>query len=86
LLYPGPPYLLHEADYENVELVERVSDVFRVGPYEFITVKDGQIAGAYGKMDGKFRYHSNQCNQRQFNGIRYCPSAVIIARLFASFH
>lgn len=55
LLYPGPPYLLHEQDYEKVELVERVDDVFTVGPYQFATVKDGQIAGAYRKHDGKFQ-------------------------------
>eukprot|EP00598_Pedospumella_elongata_P003132 CAMPEP_0184967248 /NCGR_PEP_ID=MMETSP1098-20130426/685_1 /TAXON_ID=89044 /ORGANISM="Spumella elongata, Strain CCAP 955/1" /LENGTH=857 /DNA_ID=CAMNT_0027488673 /DNA_START=80 /DNA_END=2653 /DNA_ORIENTATION=+ len=55
ILYPGPPYLLHEADYEKVELVERQHDVFKVGPYEFVTVKDGQIAGTYRKLDGKFQ-------------------------------
>lgn len=55
ILYPGPPYLLHEQDYENVELVQREDDVFSVGPYEFVTVKDGQIAGCFRKHDGKFQ-------------------------------
>ena len=71
ILYPGPPYLLHEADYEKVELVERVSDVFRVGPYEFVTVKDGQIAGAYRKQDGKFQIlppgRSYQLHAKDYN-------------------
>lgn len=55
LLYPGPPYVLHEQDYEQAELVERLHDVFRVGPYEFVTVKHGSIAGTYRKTDGKFQ-------------------------------
>ena len=55
ILYPGPPYILHEKDYEQVELVHRVDDIFTLGPYEFVTVKDGQIAGSYRKIDGKFQ-------------------------------
>mmetsp|Transcript_33123 Transcript_33123/g.55725 ORF Transcript_33123/g.55725 Transcript_33123/m.55725 type:complete len:869 (-) Transcript_33123:262-2868(-) len=71
ILYPGPPYILHEQDYENVELVPRVDDVFRVGPYQFVTVKDGQIAGAFRKRDGKFQIlppgRSYQLHQKDFS-------------------
>jgi len=56
ILYPGPPYLLHEQEYDvdEAELRPRNEDKFTIGPYEFVTVKDGEIAGAYRKSDGKF--------------------------------
>lgn len=55
ILYPGPPYVLHEQDYEAIELVQRTDDIFQLGPYEFVTVKAGQVAGAYLKRDGTFQ-------------------------------
>jgi regulator of protease activity HflC (stomatin/prohibitin superfamily) len=73
ILYPGPPYILHEQDYENVQLVERVNDVFRVGPFEFVTVKDGQIAGAFSKLNGRFQIlppgKSYQLHQKDYSNV-----------------
>jgi len=74
LLYPGPPYLLHEQDFEHVELVQRMDDVFTVGPFEFVTVKDGQIAGAFRKQDGRFQIlppgRSYQLHQKDYTPIK----------------
>jgi regulator of protease activity HflC (stomatin/prohibitin superfamily) len=73
VLYPGPPYILHEQDYEQVELIHRVDDLFRLGPYEFVTVKDGQIAGCYRKSDGKFQIlppgRSYQLHSKNFSEV-----------------
>lgn len=52
---PGPPYLLHEQDYEAVELVQRTIDPFKLGPLHFVTVKDGQLGGAYHKESGRYQ-------------------------------
>lgn len=71
ILYPGPPYVLHEQDYEKVELIHREIETFRVGPFEFVTVKDGWIAGAYRKLDGKFQIlppgRSYQLHQKNYS-------------------
>ena len=73
ILYPGPPYLLHEQEYDAVELVQRTNDVFRLGPYEFVTVKDGEVAGAYRKADGTFQIlppgHSYQLHSKDFSRV-----------------
>lgn len=70
VLYPGPPYVLHEQDYEAIELVRRTDDVFKLGPYQFLTVKAGQIAGAFRKADGTFQLlppgSSYQLHTKQF--------------------
>lgn len=55
IFYPGPPYILHEQDYEGIALVERTGDVFTLGPYEFVTVKDGQKVGAFLKQGGQYQ-------------------------------
>merc|ERR1719160_282464 len=47
ILHPGPPYLLHEKDYEGIELKKRTLQPFNLGPIHFITVKEGEMAGAY---------------------------------------
>lgn len=52
---PGPPYLLHEKDYEEIVLQERLLDGFKVGPITFVTVKDGQMGGAYEKSTGQYQ-------------------------------
>lgn len=55
LFYPGPPYLLHEKDYDEIDLVERNSDVFNLGPFQFVTIKDNQIGGAYLLEGGRYQ-------------------------------
>lgn len=55
LFYPGRPYILHEKDYENVQIVERILNLFVLGPYTFVTIKDGQLGGAYEKHGGKYQ-------------------------------
>jgi len=75
LLYPGPPYILHEQDFEvnEAELRPRNEDKFTIGPYEFVTVKDGEIAGAYRKRDGRFTIlppgHSYQLHEKGFEKV-----------------
>merc|ERR1719335_2148197 len=39
ILNPGPPYILHEKDYEGIELKKRTLAPFNVGPIHFMTVK-----------------------------------------------
>ncbi len=55
ILYPGPPYVLHEQYWDNVEVVKRSGDIFRLGTYEFVTVKEGKIAGAFRRDTGEFQ-------------------------------
>eukprot|EP00931_Biecheleriopsis_adriatica_P102573 TRINITY_DN77520_c0_g1_i1.p1 TRINITY_DN77520_c0_g1~~TRINITY_DN77520_c0_g1_i1.p1 ORF type:complete len:911 (+),score=257.60 TRINITY_DN77520_c0_g1_i1:44-2734(+) len=55
IFHPGPPYLLHEKDFENIELQERKLDGFKIGPIRFVTVKDGEMAGAYKKSTGQYQ-------------------------------
>ena len=55
VFYPGPPYILHEQDYESISLVERTEDNFNLGPFQFITVKDGQKVGAFLKQGGQYQ-------------------------------
>ena len=45
---PGPPYLLHEKDFEGAQLVRRTLGRFKCGPIDFLTVKEGEMGGAYG--------------------------------------
>jgi len=73
ILYPGPPYLLHEQEYDSVELVQRTNNIFQLGPYEFVTVKDGEVAGSY-KKDGTFQIlppgHSYQLHSKDFSSVQ----------------
>jgi len=75
VLYPGPPYILHEQEYDvsEAELRPRNEDKFTIGPYEFVTVKDGEIAGAYRKSDGKFTIlppgGSYQLHEKEFEAV-----------------
>jgi regulator of protease activity HflC (stomatin/prohibitin superfamily) len=55
LLYPGPPYVLHEQSWEQVEVTKRAGEKFRLGPYEFVTVMEGKMAGATRKDTGEFQ-------------------------------
>jgi hypothetical protein len=55
VFHPGPPYLLHEKDYESIELQERKLTGFKLGPIHFLTVKDGEMAGAYHKNTGRYQ-------------------------------
>lgn len=47
--------MLHEQDYEQIELVKRTLNQFKLGPYNFITVKDGFLAGTFEKHGGQFQ-------------------------------
>ena len=38
--------MLHEQDFDGVALVKRDRDVLKLGPFQFVTVKDGSLAGA----------------------------------------
>lgn len=55
IFLPGAPYLLHEMNYQDVVCVDRTFGKFAVGPVTFLTVKDGEIGGAYHKRTGLFQ-------------------------------
>merc|ERR1719506_1609367 len=55
ILHPGPPYLLHEKEYEGIQLVKRSLGRFKVGPIHFITVKEGELGGAYQTGSGLYQ-------------------------------
>lgn len=73
ILQPGPPYLLHEKDYEGIELVRRTLDSFSLGPITFVTVKEGEVAGAYEKATGLYQLlppgHTYQLHEKDYEGI-----------------
>merc|ERR550514_1754273 len=73
ILHPGPPYLLHEKDYEGIELKKRTLQPFHVGPITFITVKEGEMAGAYQKALGLYQLlppgHTYQLHEKNYEGI-----------------
>lgn len=73
IFHPGPPYLLHEKDYENIELKERRLEGFKIGPITFTTVKDGEMGGAYEKATGKYQLlppgNTYQLHEKDFDGI-----------------
>ncbi|CAE8606170.1 unnamed protein product, partial [Polarella glacialis] len=54
IFQPGPPYLLHEKDYEKITMQERKLEGFKLGPVQFITVREGQMGGAYQKATGLY--------------------------------
>merc|ERR1719160_342819 len=70
ILNPGPPYLLHEKDYEGIELKKRTLAPFSVGPIHFITVKEGEMAGAYEKATGLYQLlppgHTYQLHEKAY--------------------
>lgn len=80
ILYPGPPYILHEAEFESIELVQRTDDIFTLGPYEFICVKSGQLAGAYRKADGIFQLlppgHSYKLHSKDFQPVEATKRSI----------
>merc|ERR1719261_1130552 len=73
ILNPGPPYLLHEKDYEGIELKKRTLCPFNVGPVHFITVKEGEMAGAYEKATGLYQLlppgHTYQLHEKAYEDI-----------------
>lgn len=73
ILNPGPPYILHEKDYEGIELKKRTLCPFNVGPIHFITVKEGEMAGAYEKATGLYQLlppgHTYQLHEKAYEGI-----------------
>ena len=75
-MYPGTPYILHERHWENVEVVKRDGDIFRLGPYQFVTVKEGKIAGAYRRDNGEFQLlphgKSYQLHRKDFDDVEMC--------------
>merc|ERR550514_2074691 len=73
ILHPGAPYLLHEKDYEGIELKQHTLQPFNVGPIHFITVKEGEMAGAYQKAMGLYQLlspgHTYQLHEKDYEGI-----------------
>jgi regulator of protease activity HflC (stomatin/prohibitin superfamily) len=55
LFQPGPPYLLHEKDWEDIAIVKRDLEGFKLGPIDFITVKDGEMSGAFEQSSGQYQ-------------------------------
>eukprot|EP00056_Hartaetosiga_gracilis_P006444 m.96660 g.96660 ORF g.96660 m.96660 type:complete len:850 (+) comp12472_c0_seq1:59-2608(+) len=74
IFYPGPPYLLHDQNYEDISLVSRDSDIFTLGPYQFVSVKDGFVGGCYRKSDGQYQIlssgHSYQLHSKDFQTVQ----------------
>eukprot|EP00746_Dinoflagellata_sp_MGD_P146068 gnl/MRDRNA2_/MRDRNA2_78593_c0_seq1.p1 gnl/MRDRNA2_/MRDRNA2_78593_c0~~gnl/MRDRNA2_/MRDRNA2_78593_c0_seq1.p1 ORF type:complete len:879 (-),score=217.14 gnl/MRDRNA2_/MRDRNA2_78593_c0_seq1:349-2985(-) len=73
ILNPGPPYLLHEKEYEGIELKKRTLAPFSIGPIHFITVKEGEMAGAYEKATGLYQLlppgHTYQLHEKAYEDI-----------------
>jgi hypothetical protein len=73
ILNPGPPYLLHEKEYEGIELQKRTLAPFNVGPIHFLTVKEGEMAGAYEKATGLYQLlppgHTYQLHEKAYEDI-----------------
>lgn len=61
LFAPGPPHILHEQDYDHIELVQHRIEPFRLGPLTFLTVSEGQLAGAYETATGRFQLLPPSC-------------------------
>lgn len=55
LFLPGPPYIFHNKNFEQIECVNRGFGTFKIGPVQFTTVKDGELGGAYHKKTGLFQ-------------------------------
>merc|ERR1719160_371629 len=70
ILNPGPPYLLHDKEYEGIELKKRTLQPFNLGPIHFITVKEGEMAGAYEKATGLYQLlppgHTYQLHEKAY--------------------
>jgi len=55
ILYPGAPHLLHDQDYRNIVSVQTTVEPYKLGPYTFVTVLEGYLAGAYNKETGEYQ-------------------------------
>lgn len=80
ILYPGPPYVLHEAEFEDIQVVKRTDDLFQLGPYEFVCVKSGNLAGAFRKADGVFQLlppgHSYKLHSKDYEPIEIVTKKI----------
>ena len=69
VLPQGHTYNLHEKNYYNIILVRR-SDEFTLGPYYYVKVKPGYVAGAYRRKEGNFvdfpPGNTYQCNTEDY--------------------
>jgi len=67
---PGPPYLLHQKYYAEIQIIERRRNVFTLGPLTYVKVRDGELAGAYNKNTGKYQIlppgHTYRLNSRDY--------------------
>lgn len=52
LLKPGVPYALNERTFENIQVKSIDEEKFTLGPYTFMTIRDGKIGGAHDKHGG----------------------------------
>lgn len=73
---PGPPYILHEQNYENITCVKRTLDIFKVGPFTFVNVKDGEIGGAFNKNNATYQIFTPG-NTYKLHEKDYADSTVI---------
>jgi regulator of protease activity HflC (stomatin/prohibitin superfamily) len=69
ILTHGKSYRLHSKDYENATVVD-MTDKFKLGPYYFVTVREGSVAGAYRVNGGRFVNFppgsTYQCNEQDY--------------------
>ena len=76
---PGAPYCLHAKHWDDIEVVERRLDVFRLGPLTFVTVLEGQLAGAFEKGTGQYRIlppgHTYQLHNKEYEGLQVVERA-----------
>ena len=69
ILTHGKSYRLHSKDYENAQVMD-MTDEFKLGPYYFVTVREGHVAGAYRVNGGRFINfppgNTYQCNEQDY--------------------
>ena len=53
VLPPGNTYVLHSQEFADVSVARR-TEKFQLGPFYFLTVTDGYVAGAFKKKSGVF--------------------------------
>jgi len=71
ILYPGPAYLLNEENHVEIQVKPINEELFKLGPYTFLTVRGGKLGGAYDKSGGfvilphgySYRLHAAEYDQ-----------------------
>jgi hypothetical protein len=74
ILYPGQAYVMNDADFENITLVKRTLQPYRVGPIHYVTVTDGRLGGAYILKTGRYQIlppgNCYQLHSKEYEGIQ----------------